>query len=109
VLRFFYHFRYENVVKLKKKRAPATLKKCSLSVLTISSPPQSREAVPLKTLYLQILNENLSLNTGIALVHTGTTVASFQQGFPSELRKKFCNFSKNSAFLENPLFSLFLR
>jgi len=44
----FYHFRYENVVKFKNKRAPATLKKCALSVLTISRPPQSRETVPLK-------------------------------------------------------------
>jgi len=44
----FYHFRYENMVKFKNKLAPATLKKCALSVLTTSSPPQSRETVPLK-------------------------------------------------------------
>jgi len=45
----FYHFCYENMVKFKNKRAPATLKKCALSVLTISRPPQSRETVPLNT------------------------------------------------------------
>jgi len=41
--------RYENVVKFKIKCAPATFKKCALSVLTISSPPQSHETVPLST------------------------------------------------------------
>jgi len=46
----FYHFQYENVVRFKNKRALATLKKCALSVLTISSPPQSRETVPLRML-----------------------------------------------------------
>jgi len=51
LLTFFYHFRYENVIKFKNKHgprhAPATLKKCILSVLTINSPPQSRETVSL--------------------------------------------------------------
>jgi len=35
------------VVNFKNKHAPATLKKCISSVLAISSPPQSRETVPL--------------------------------------------------------------
>jgi len=33
---------------MKNKPSPATLKKCDLSVLTIDSPPQSRETVHLK-------------------------------------------------------------
>jgi len=32
-----------------------------------------------------------------------STVARFQQGFPSESKKKFCKNSKNSAFYEKPI------
>jgi len=54
---FLYHFCYKNVIKFKMKRAPATLKKCALSVFTISSSRQSRETVPLTyALAIQILS-----------------------------------------------------
>jgi len=55
---FFYHFRYENVVRFKNKCAPAAVNRWFLSISTISSPSQSRETVPLKIIFVQRDIEN---------------------------------------------------
>jgi len=51
----FKNFLDENAIKIKNKPSPAILKRCDIYILTISSPPQSRETVPLTGALINIL------------------------------------------------------